>query len=96
MDKHRTRKSKLLNLQIVGNLCITELYEVPIVKNDGVIPERLISFRQINSVRRTDAGVHFFIDDYKFESLWRCPQRYLNRLKDFKCIFAPDFKSNRI
>ncbi len=91
MDKHRTRKSKLLNLQIVENLEVSKGYEIPIIRHDGIIPERLISFRQITSVRKTDYGVHFFIDDYKFESLWRCPQRYLNRLKDFKCIFAPDF-----
>lgn len=91
MNTQRKRKSNLLNLQLIETIDFSEEFEIPIVKNDGVIPDRLISFRQINTVRKTDVGIHFFIDDYKFESLWRCPQRYLKRLSDFKCIFTPDF-----
>lgn len=91
MNEHNKRKLKILNFQIVDEIQLTEQFEIPVIRNNGIIPERIVSFRQINSVRKTDAGVHFFIDDYKFESLWRYPQRYLSRLSDFKCIFAPDF-----
>lgn len=36
-------------------------------------------------------GVHMFIDDYQFERLWNQPERYINSLKQFDCVFTPDF-----
>lgn len=34
---------------------------------------------------------HFFYDDYKFIAAWHDPDCYLDRLKDFKAVVAPDF-----
>lgn len=36
-------------------------------------------------------GVHFFLDDYIFERIWRNPYRYLPILKRFKYVLSPDF-----
>lgn len=36
-------------------------------------------------------GVHFFVDDYQFVRVWRDPDRYLDRLKQFKAVCTPDF-----
>ena len=36
-------------------------------------------------------GVHFFLDDYQFERLWRKPDEYLELLRRFKFVLAPDF-----
>ena len=38
-------------------------------------------------------GVHFFIDDYQFIRLWNSPTVYIDLLKKFKCVLAPDFST---
>ena len=43
------------------------------------------------SSRDKHVGVHMFVDDYKFERLWNQPERYINSLKQFDCVFTPDF-----
>lgn len=37
------------------------------------------------------AGVHFYLDDYRFERIWRQFERYIPILKRFNCVFTPDF-----
>ena len=36
-------------------------------------------------------GIHFYLDDYQFERLWREPTIYLEKLKEYDCFFTPDF-----
>ena len=42
------------------------------------------------------SGVHFFIDDYRFERLWTSSEKYLTKLQKFSCTFAPDFNFENI
>lgn len=35
--------------------------------------------------------VHFYLDDYQFERVWRQPNMYVDMLKKFKAVLAPDF-----
>lgn len=42
-------------------------------------------------VEAREVGVHFFLDDYQFERLWRRPNEYLNLLRKFKFVLSPDF-----
>ena len=37
--------------------------------------------------------VHFFMDDYKFETVWLNPRRYVSNLKRFRAVIGPDFSS---
>ena len=39
--------------------------------------------------------VHFFLYDYKFESIWKKPDDYIERLKKYKAVFSPDFSMYR-
>lgn len=39
----------------------------------------------------SSSGIHFYIDDYCFDSLWNQPSRYLDHLRLFKCVIQPDF-----
>lgn len=34
---------------------------------------------------------HFYYDDYKFMSAWREPDKYIERLRQFKAVVSPDF-----
>lgn len=36
---------------------------------------------------------HFYYDDFKFMSAWREPDKYVERLRQFKAVIAPDFSS---
>lgn len=35
--------------------------------------------------------LHFFLDDYQFERVWKEPNKYLPYLQKFKYVVAPDF-----
>lgn len=41
--------------------------------------------------QKTDFGVHFFLDDYQFERLWKRPDKYIELLRKFKYVLSPDF-----
>ena len=36
-------------------------------------------------------AVHFFIDDYQFERVWNNPDLYVDKLRQYACVTAPDF-----
>jgi len=36
-------------------------------------------------------GVHFFIDDFRFQSIFRNPDKFLPRLRNFRLVVSPDF-----
>ena len=40
---------------------------------------------------KSEKGLHFFIDDYQFERVWRTPEQYINLLSDFQIVMTPDF-----
>lgn len=42
---------------------------------------------------RANKAIHFFLDDYQFARLWNMPDRYLDLLKQFKCVCSPDFST---
>lgn len=67
-------------------------YDLPCL-SDGCStpPERILPFNKAKTSTDTKAGIHFFIDDYQFERVWRSPKRYTELLKRFPCVCAPDF-----
>ena len=38
-------------------------------------------------------GVHFFLDDYQFDALWRNVDRYTDKLSRFRYVLTPDFST---
>lgn len=40
-----------------------------------------------------EKAVHFFLDDYQFDTLWRNPDRYVDKLSKFRYILTPDFST---
>ena len=58
------------------------------------IPLRLIYYNEIvKSKQRYFGFVHFYMDDYKFESIWRDPHNALKKLKRCDGIITPDFST---
>jgi hypothetical protein len=56
-------------------------------------PAWLTPYRtRIRSKNGTGGGaVHFFLDDYRFETTWSRPNKALQYLHDFKTLLTPDF-----
>lgn len=70
-------------------------YGIPTIARDGRIPSRLIqwgSHPQLMAVtEKSNTAVHFFLDDYRFESIWNHPVRSLALFKQIGLVLSPDF-----
>lgn len=72
------------------------MYDIPYVKKDDVdvSSASLISFSDTcskeNLINRKK-GVHFFIDDYRFESVYNHPEKYLEKLSQYSFLISPDY-----
>jgi len=67
---------------------LTEL-GIPIIERQDVsIPERAVSYTHRG--RTTKDHIHFFLDDYRFESVWKYPVRCAKALAGFTAA-SPDF-----
>ena len=70
-------------------------YQFPTLKVCHYIPDELIGFNYVKSWKgnREGIGVHFFLDDYQFERIWRNPYENIERLQGFSCVLVPDFST---
>ena len=70
-------------------------YQFPTLKACHYVPEDLIGFNYVKSFKgnREGLGVHFFLDDYQFERIWRSPYENIERLRGFSCVLVPDFST---
>lgn len=67
-------------------------YQLPELKAQNATPKDLISFNYLlNSEPKEDCAIHFYIDDYQFERVWNDPYKYIEKLKEYKCVLTPDF-----
>ena len=91
-DYTRHRKHHTGNLHLVKDLVLRGKMEIPqMLPFIGGIPTCLLPFNRAMTTKRQDCAVHFFLDDYQFERIWRQPEKYLPVLKRFQCSLSPDF-----
>ena len=68
-------------------------FDIPVlspVKDIGV--DDWIGFNAFNGCKRPgQTGLHFFLDDYQFERVWRFPEKYVPILQRFGVVCTPDF-----
>lgn len=99
-DEHEEQKEKTQDrVENIENLGRAEFpgdgyYDIPIikpVKKLGKIKE-WIGFNYVLSDENPEGkAVHFFIDDYQFERVWKNPDAYVEKLKQYVCVASPDF-----
>ena len=92
--KHYTKQTMTHDALNLGLLPVemTEGYNLPVVRADAVpMADSLIPFNRAKTCIRKDVGVHFFIDDYQFERVWKSPQLYVEMLKRYRFVCATDF-----
>ncbi len=73
-------------------------FQIPIIpkanfEEDEFRDLRLIGFDRthIEDNKNTDRMVHFFLYDYKFERVWKEPDRDIERLRRYRAVLSPDF-----
>lgn len=91
----QNRVENILNLAVanydgVGKYDIPQLS--PIYADEiGKIKE-WIGFNEVLSDKDPDGkAVHFFIDDYQFERIWKNPEKYVDYLLRYEAVLTPDF-----
>ena len=69
-------------------------FDFPIIAPVHDVPkvQQIIGFNEALTCRRPkERAVHFFLDDYQFQRVWKQPTKYVELLKRFEYVFAPDF-----
>lgn len=87
----KDRLGMSLNLHLVNGCRLSENGFPVVDPFNGGVPARFVGFNCANSDDAEGCGVHFYIDDYQFERLWRSPRLYLPRLAKFECVISTDF-----
>lgn len=78
--------------ELIKGAYLVGKYDMPQLKKTNLTPNNLITFNKAMTEKYPfDKWVHFFIDDYQFERLWNFPTRYLELLKKFEGVIAPDY-----
>lgn len=69
------------------------MFKLPLVKKQEISLEdvNLIGYDKINQSNDYKSIVHFFLDDYKFESIYNNPEKKTEVLRKFKAVLTPDF-----
>ncbi|MBP5607130.1 MAG: DUF4417 domain-containing protein [Lachnospiraceae bacterium] len=73
-------------------------WQIPVIEKQEIDLEnvRLIAYSDIrtsDSMTNRQKGVHFFIDDYRFEGIYRNPEKSLGRLSQYKFLLTPDYST---
>ncbi len=89
----RERTYKLYNLEYNDLERVAGKYQMPVIRREFLpTPKQSpIGFNYVLSAKETDRAVHMFLDDYQIERLWSSPENYVEKLKEFECVFTPDF-----
>lgn len=67
-------------------------YDIPILKPCIYDHCDFIGFNYAKSEKnKSEKGLHFFVDDYQFERLWRSPYIHTNLIGQFRFVLTPDF-----
>jgi hypothetical protein len=71
----------------------TNSWGIPDMPYTGKLPARLIAYNAKQALAKAEPGdaVHFFLDDYRFETVWSQPQRSLSRIAKVGMALSPDF-----
>jgi hypothetical protein len=74
-------------------------YGIPDLRHTPLsrIPAWLVPYRQRIRVNEPldDGAVHFFLDDYRFETVWNRPVKALEALAPYQTVLTPDFSLYR-
>ena len=81
----------LENYQMLRFPCVGQ-YNIPVISPEPFVDVEWVSYNCARtSTNRAAKGVHFFIDDYQFERVWRDFKREGKLLREFGACMTPEF-----
>lgn len=95
VNKNRNGCKDVYRAFLVQNAMYEGIWEIPCIKAEQSIPDKLIPFSKAMRTNDPNAWIHFYEDDVLFERVWNAPQRYLPILARYKGIITPDFSLYR-
>ncbi len=69
-------------------------WNIPLVKRQSLIENvKLIACSDTKSKEEVncECGVHFFVDDYRFQHIYDNPQKSLHKFSQYKFLLTPDY-----
>lgn len=67
-------------------------YGMPEIKPTHTTGDKMLRFMDWKEIDDPENYIaHFYYDDYKFINAWREPEKYIERLRQFKAVVSPDF-----
>ena len=71
---------------------ITNYWGIPEMSGTSTVGKKFIRFADWNECKDPQNYIaHFYYDDFKFIAAWRDPDKYIDRLRNFKAVVSPDF-----
>lgn len=80
---------------------LTKVPELTELNEEGSVPDVMIPFRtRLNAQvsledEEFETAVHFFLEDYRFESVWHAPRKGSSYVKGVGFALSPDFSLYR-
>ena len=93
-DRDPSMQHNVFENQDLMQFPITNYYGIPELMPTQTTGDKFLRFMDWKEVDDPENYIaHFYYDDYKFMSAWREPEKYLERLRQFKAVVCPDFSS---
>lgn len=70
------------------------MFDIPELRSEDFVPFNLAAWnnpRQRDYAAISGGALHFFLDDYRFETVWASPERLLPRVMSVGAALTPDF-----
>ena len=67
-------------------------YGIPNMEATQITSDKMLRFCDYNDIQdHSEHMAHFYYDDFKFIQAWRNPDKYIDKLREFKAVISPDF-----
>lgn len=93
-----SEKMRVNPLFMRNSFAITGKWGIPLVKKQE-LSDYNIELVACSDTRANDneanqkKGVHFFVDDYRFEGIYKAPEKSLNKYSQYRFLLTPDFST---
>ena len=84
-------KSDAFKSELTKGAFFSPKHEFPILERVHFKPKKSTPFDEAADKTGKSYWAHFYIDDYRFESIWNNPKQYLHFLKRFGGVITPDY-----
>ena len=91
-DRPAAVRHNVFENQELRQFAADNYYGIPSMYSTQTTGTQMLRFMDWNEVDDPENYIaHFYYDDFKFIQAWRNPDKYVDKLRKFKAVVAPDF-----